>query len=104
MKKIIIGGILTVGIILAGSVQANHIDKNTETHLVKICKAIKSDSQYKVDRAIKESGINAKKISQDLVCNGHDPVTFAIVNNAQSTAKFMAHKSGSDYEALLAKL
>ncbi|WP_293746177.1 DUF3718 domain-containing protein [uncultured Paraglaciecola sp.] len=104
MKKIIIGSLLTAGILLAGSAQANSIDKNVEAHLVKICEAIKSDSKYKVNRAIKNSGIKAKTVSEGLVCNGYDPVTFAMVNNAQNTAKYMARKSGVDYEALLAKL
>jgi hypothetical protein len=104
MKKIIIGSILSAGILLASSAQAHSIDKQTEAHLVKICKAIKSDSEYKVNRAIKASGIKAKTISEGLVCNGYDPVTFAMINNAQNTAKFMARKGGVDYEALLAKL
>ncbi|MGK0306223.1 MAG: hypothetical protein ACI8UG_001974 [Gammaproteobacteria bacterium] len=104
MKKIIIGSILTAGIFLAGNAQANYIDKGTEAHLVKICEAIKSNNTLKVHRAIKNSGIRARIISEGLVCNGYDPVTFAIVNKAQSTAKFMARKSGVDYEALLAKL
>lgn len=104
MKKFIIGSILTAGIVLAGNAQANYIDKNIEAHLVKICEAIKSDSKLKVNRAIKNSGIRAKKVGEALVCNGYDPVTFAIVNNAQNTAKYMASKSGADYEALLAKL
>lgn len=104
MKKIVLGSILTVGILLAGSAQANYIDKNLEANLVKICEAIKSDSKLKVNQAIKNSGIRAKTVSQGLVCNGYDPVTFAIVNNAQNTAKYMARKGGVDYEALLAKL
>jgi hypothetical protein len=104
MKKIIIGSILTAGIFLMGSAQANSIDKNIEVKLVKICEAIKSDSKHKVNRAIKNSGIKAKTVSEGLVCNGYDPVTFAMINNAQKTAKFMASKSGVDYEALLAKL
>ena len=104
MKRIIIGSILTAGILLAGSAQANPIDKGTEAHLVKICEAIKSDSKIKLHVAIRNSGIKSKAISKGLVCNGYDPVTFAIVNKAQNTAKFMARKSGVDYEALLAKL
>ena len=104
MKRIIIGSILTAGILLAGSAQANPIDKGTEAHLVKICEAIKSDSKIKLHVAIRNSGIKAKAISKGLVCNGYDPVTFAIVNKAQNTAKFMARKSGVDYKALLAKL
>jgi hypothetical protein len=104
MKRIIIGSILTAGILLAGSAQANPIDKGTEAHLVKICEAIKSDSKIKLHVAIRNSGIKSKAISKGLVCNGYDPVTFAIVNKAQNTAKFMARKSGVDYKALLAKL
>lgn len=104
MKKIIIGSILTAGILLAGSAQANYIDKNTEANLVEICEAIKSNSTLKVHSAIKNSGIKAKEISEGLVCNGYDAVSFAIMNNAQNTAKFMARKSGVNYDALLAKL
>ena len=104
MNKIIIGSILTVGLFLAGTGQANSMDKNIEAHLIKICEAIKSDSKTRVRMAIKDSGIKAKKVSEGLVCNGYDPVTFAMLNNAQTTAKFMAHKSGVDYDALLAKL
>ena len=104
MKRIIIGSILTAGILLAGSAQANPIDKGTEAHLVKICEAIKSDSKIKLHVAIRNSGIKSKAISKGLVCNGYDPVTYAIVNKAQNTAKFMARKSGVDYKALLAKL
>jgi hypothetical protein len=39
-----------------------------------------------------------------LVCNGYDPVTFAIVSNAKNTGQYLARKSGVNYEALLAKL
>ena len=104
MKKIIIGSIITAGILLAGNAQAKYIDKSTEADLVKICEAIKSDSKIRVHRAIKNSGIKVKEISKGLICNGYDPVTFAMVNNAQETAKFMARKGGVDYEALLVKL
>jgi hypothetical protein len=104
MKKIIISSIVTVVILLAGSAKAKNIDKNTEANLVKICQALKSDSKLKLHSAIKDSGIKVKEISEGLVCNGYDPVTFAIFNNAQNTAKFMARQSGADYEALLAKL
>jgi hypothetical protein len=104
MKKFIIGSIITAGILLAGSAQAKYIDKNTEANLVKICEAIKSNSKVKVHIAIRDSGITAKAVSKGLVCNGYDPVTFAIKNKAQNTAKFMARKGNADYEALLAKL
>jgi hypothetical protein len=104
MKKIIIGSLLTAGILLAGSVQAKSMNKNLEAHLVKICEAIRSDSKIKLHIAIRDSGIKTKAISKGLVCNGYDPVTFAIVSKAENTAKFMASKGNVDYEALLAKL
>jgi hypothetical protein len=104
MKKIIIGSIITAGLLLAGSAQAKYIDKNTEENLVKICEAIKSNSKIKLHIAIRNSGINVKAVSKGLVCNGYDPVTFAIVNKAENTAKFMANKGNVDYDELLAKL
>lgn len=104
MNKIIIGSIITAAILLAGNAQAKYIDKDTEAHLIKICEAIKSDSKIKLHIAIRDSSISAKAISEGLVCNGYDPVTFAIVNKAENTAKFMARKGNVDYEALLAKL
>jgi hypothetical protein len=103
-EKNIIGSIITAGIFLAGSAQAKYIDKSTEADLIKICEAIKSDSKIRVHRAIKNSGIKIKEIGKGLVCNGYDPVTFAMINDAQETAKFMARKGGVDYESLLAKL
>jgi hypothetical protein len=103
MKKIIIGSIITAGILLVGSAQANSFGKGTEAQLVKIYEAIKSDSKIKLHIAIRDSNISTKAISEGLVCNGYDPVTFAIVTKAENTAKFMARKSNVDYEALLAK-
>jgi hypothetical protein len=109
MKKIIVSSIVTVVILLGGSAKAKNIDKNTEANLVKICQALKSDSKLKLhsaikDSGIKDSGIKIKEISEGLVFDGYEPVTFAIFNNAQNTAEFMARHSGADYEALLAKL
>jgi hypothetical protein len=104
MNKIIIGSILTAGILLAGNAQANYIDKGTEAHLIKICEAIKSDNKLKLHRAIRNSGIKTRMVSEGLVCNGYDPVTFAIVSNAQNTGQYLARKSGVNYEVLLTKL
>jgi hypothetical protein len=93
MKKVIISTIITAGFLLAGNAQASNIDPVTESKLVNVCEAIKSDSTLKLHIAIKESGIASKKISSGLVCNGHDPVTFAMVNDAKKTAKYLAKKS-----------
>lgn len=104
MKKLIVGIALTASIFLTAGVQAKYIDKYTEKKLVQVCKAIKSDSRLKLNRAIKNSGISAKALGRGLVCNGYDPVTFAIVNGAKVTGKYIAKKANLNYEELLAKL
>jgi hypothetical protein len=104
MKKVIISTILTAGILLAGSVQANVINPATESKLVEVCEAIKSDSVIKVNVAIRDSGIGMKQIANGLVCNGYDPVSFAMINDAEKTAKYMAKKSNVNHQEVLAKL
>lgn len=104
MKNVIISTILTAGILVAGSLQAKTIDPSLERDLVKICEAIKSDSVIKVVKSVKNSSVGIKQIAEGLVCNGHDPVSFAMANDALKTAQYMAKKSRVDYQALVAKL
>ncbi|MFT4994090.1 MAG: hypothetical protein ACI965_001112 [Paraglaciecola sp.] len=104
MKKILISTIITTGILLAGNAQANYISPVTESKLVKVCEAIKSDRLIKVNIAVKNSGISMKKIANDLLCNGVDPVSFALANDAQKTAKYMAKRSNTNSQKSLAKL
>jgi len=104
MKKLLISTIITAGILLAGSAQANYIDPVTESKLVKVCEAIKSDRLIKVNVAVKNSGISIKQIANGLVCNGLDPVSFALANDAQKTAKFMAKRSNVIDREFVAKL
>ncbi|MFT5312220.1 MAG: hypothetical protein ACI8Z9_000697 [Paraglaciecola sp.] len=104
MKNAILISILSAGILLVGSAQANYIDPATEHNLVKICEALKSNSKIRLLKAVKLSGLSFKKVAKGLVCNGHDPVTFALVNNSHKTAKLVARRSNMDYDALLAKL
>ena len=104
MKKIILIGILTTNIALAGTAQAQYIDPVMENKLVRVCEAIQSNSKFKLRNAIKNSRVDVKRLNKGLVCNGYDPVTFAIVSNAENTGKYMASKSNVDYDALLAKL
>ncbi|MEI8648976.1 DUF3718 domain-containing protein [Paraglaciecola sp. Hal342] len=54
--------------------------------------------------AIKRSGIKPRELAKGLVCNGHDPVTYAALNNANKTGVLMAKKLNVDYQELLAKL
>ena len=104
MNKLLISTIITAGILLTGNAQASKIDTVTENNLIKVCEAIKSDSLIKVNVAVQESGINIRKIANGLVCNGFDPVSFALANNAEKTAKYMANKSNANHQELVAQL
>lgn len=104
MKKVIISTIISAGILLAGNAQASNIDSSVEDKLVKVCEAIKSNRVIKVNMAVRDSGIGMKQIANGLVCNGYDPVSFALVNDAEKTAKFMAKKSKVNHQDVLAKL
>ncbi|MFT5815002.1 MAG: hypothetical protein ACJA0T_001719 [Colwellia sp.] len=104
MKKLLISSIIASGILLAGNAQASNIDSVVESKLVKVCVAIQSDSLIKVKTAVRNSGITMKQIAKGLVCNGADPVNFALANDAEKTAEYMAKKSNINYKELVAKL
>ena len=104
MKKVLISTIIAAGTLLMGNAQASYIDPVIESKLVKVCEAIKSDSKLKLHAAIRDSGLRTKQVTNGLVCNGYDPVTFAIVNDAVKTAKYLAKQSNVNYEELLVKL
>jgi hypothetical protein len=104
MKKTLISTIITAGILLAGNAQASNIDSVVEGKLIKVCEAIKSDSLIHVNTAVRNSGIAMTLIANSLVCNGYDPVSFALANDAKKTAKYMAKNSNGKHQALLAKL
>ena len=104
MKKVIISTILTAGFLLAGSAQASNIDPIVESKLVEVCEAIKSDSLVKVNDAVKESGIGIKKLANSLVCNGQNPVNFALANDAEKIAQYLAAKSNVNHQEFLVRL
>ena len=104
MKKVIISTILTAGFLLAGSAQASNIDPVVESKLVEVCEAIKSDNLSKVNDAAKNSGVSIKKLANSLVCNGQNPVSFAMANDAGKIAQYMAAKSTTNHQELLVRL
>ena len=104
MNKLLISSIISAGIVLAGNAQASNIDSVTENNLIKVCNAIKSDSLTKVKVAVQESGISIRKIANGLVCNGSDPVSFALANDAEKTAKYMANNVSINHQEFVAKL
>ena len=102
-KKLIISSVMA-SVFVFSTAPAQAIDRATEKELITICKALKSNNKSKLHRVISNSPWSYKNIAEGLVCNGMDPVTFALHNDAQKTAQFFAYKSKLDYQTLLAKL
>jgi hypothetical protein len=71
------------------------IDATLEKQLIKICKAIKSNNQFKIKVALKNTHISMHDVRNDLKCNGMSAVDFALANNALISAKHLAPSSDS---------
>ena len=104
MKKSLVISSLVSSLLLACILPAHAVDNVTEKKLISICKALQSNKKIKLHRTISKSGLSYKQLSEGLVCNGMDPVTFALRNNAPKTAQLFAQKSNLDYQTLLTKL
>ncbi|WP_040521525.1 DUF3718 domain-containing protein [Aliiglaciecola lipolytica] len=74
-----------------------------EASLVKICKALKSDSRIKLNNAIKSSNLSYKLVANGLMCNGKSALEFAVMHEAQKTAGLLARKANINYDEMLAK-
>jgi hypothetical protein len=74
-----------------------------EKDLVNICEAFKSDSKLRIRTAIKHSGYTKANILDGLVCNGMDPLQFALLNDANSSAEYIAGKRRSKAAVLAYK-
>jgi hypothetical protein len=61
MKKALLVSILSAGVLLAGSAQANYIDSVTERKLVKICGAFKNNNKIRLHRAIKKVALDIRE-------------------------------------------
>jgi hypothetical protein len=64
-----------------------HVTLKNEHKLVEVYKALKSDSRIKLEQSIKEGHLDYKQIMDGLVCNGQDPMSFAINKGSYKTAK-----------------
>lgn len=82
-------------LITGGATQAKYapITENLEKDLVNICQAIKDNHKIRIRKAIKHSGFTKRHVSEGLVCNGMEPLEFALFNNAIKSAEYIAGKS-----------
>jgi hypothetical protein len=104
MKKPIMIVSLFTSVFLFNASYANAMDKNLEEKLLKVCEAVKSDSRIKLQQAVSEVPAGYKQITRSLMCNGMDPITYALHHGSQNTAKLLASRSHVDYDEMLAKL
>lgn len=102
MKKLALVAVVMAGVGVSGMANAA-IDPATEANLVRICKALKSDSKIRLHQAIKRSRLNYKQVAKGLKCNGQDPFTFAMAHKADTTANLFARRANLDVDGLLAK-
>ncbi len=90
--------LMLLALFIAGnSAQAGttYIDKGLEKNLVKICKALKSDSKMKIKHAIENTHIRKEAVLRGLVCNGMTPLTFALSHNANESAQYLVGQNGT---------
>lgn len=84
----------------AGSFYGNMYEKE----LIKICKAAKENKLVKLKREVRNVGISYRRLQSKLKCNGVTLMDFAIDNNAQDTALYIARHVRIDANVVLAKL
>ena len=60
--------------------------------MVRVCQAIQSNSKIKLNNTLKAYRLNYKTISEKLVCNGQDVLTFASLSGADKNAQLIAKR------------
>lgn len=103
MKKVMLSIVSAAAGLALMSQPATAMDKGLEKALVEVCKAVKSNSRIKLHTTLKKHRLKYEAISEGLVCNGHDVVTFATLNGASQNANLIAKRNGKSVEAMLAK-
>jgi hypothetical protein len=103
MKKALFVSAILSTMLLTGFSQAKSLDKYTTEKLVNVCEAIKSDSRIRLKKAVEATNSSYKHLAKGLVCNGMDPVQFALANKAEKTAQYFVNRSRADFQSMLAK-
>lgn len=66
---------------------------DTKERLVSVCKALKSDSQVKLNRALKRTRISHHDVANGLMCNGMNSLAYALQNKAYHNVSYLADKA-----------
>ncbi|TDF35574.1 DUF3718 domain-containing protein [Alteromonadaceae bacterium M269] len=106
MKKIMMA-IVACGLLVgtfAHAADANYNYTNTEERMyLRLCEAVISNNKLKLHQALKRSGVSYKQMQEGLVCNGQDPITFAMLSGSEKTAHMIAARTKLDVDTILAK-
>ena len=106
-KSAALAGLL-LSVLATSSVQAaNNITlasaSSSEANLIRVCKALKSNSKLQLHKAVKRTRVGYRQIAKGLVCNGKSAFDFAQEHNADKTASLIARKGNLTEDGLLAK-
>jgi hypothetical protein len=109
MKKLIMA-VLTFTVIAAPFAMASNKEmikygsiSAHEEKLISLCKAIKSNSRARLSMALRKDRIRYSEMQKGLVCNGQDPMTFAITHHAMDNAHAIASRTKLDITHIVAK-
>lgn len=87
----------------AASVMAESYPASMEDDLVAVCKAVKSNNQVALRRAVKHSRVSLRELNDGLVCNGKDMLSFAQHYQADGTAAYIVNRTLPAQDAMTAK-
>jgi hypothetical protein len=101
MKKLLISALATSTLLISQSVFANGFLEDDK--LVRLCEVTKTDSKIKLITEMKKNHLRLNHVSDGLVCNGMDVVSFAKANGAHKIAGLLETRRGKVDYIMLSK-
>jgi hypothetical protein len=107
MKKLTMT-LATCSILFGAFAQAGGHDKqlfmtDQDRVNIKLCKAVKSNNRLHLHLTLKHANISYEEMQKGLVCNGQDPITFAMLNSSEKTASTIASRTHQEERVVLAQ-
>lgn len=93
-KRLLTSVVSAVLMAISMSSQANVIiSKEKEAKLIRVCKALKSDSQVKLHHALRQYRFSHHDVAKNLMCNGMNSLAYAIQHRAYNNAAYLADQA-----------
>jgi hypothetical protein len=106
MKKLLLS-VLVTGLLVSATSQAGTrakaFDASHERTLVSLCEAVRSNNKMRLHHTLKQARISYSEMQEGLVCNGKDPMTFAMLNGSEDNAHLIAKRTNIDPSSIVAK-